>query len=79
MDLFVDLAAGLRDVCGWLPLVTILAGVVLGILAGAMPGISPSMGVALLVPFTYTMSPSLRYNCWWRSTWPPTTAGPSRR
>ncbi|MDZ4163678.1 MAG: tripartite tricarboxylate transporter permease [Smithellaceae bacterium] len=28
-----------------------------GLLAGALPGISTSMGVVLLLPFTYTMSP----------------------
>lgn len=30
-------------------------GAALGIVVGAMPGLSPSMGVALLVPFTYGM------------------------
>jgi len=39
-------------------LMLIAMGVVLGIAAGAMPGLSPSMGVALLVPFTYGMEPS---------------------
>ena len=28
-----------------------------GIIAGALPGISTSMGVVLLIPFTFTMSP----------------------
>ncbi|MFO7896957.1 MAG: tripartite tricarboxylate transporter permease [Candidatus Cloacimonadales bacterium] len=36
-----------------------MVGVILGIFAGAMPGLSPSMGVALLVPFTYAMSPTM--------------------
>ena len=36
-------------------LIVIVFGVVAGILVGAMPGLSPSMGVALLVPFTYAM------------------------
>ena len=31
----------------------------MGIVAGATPGLSPSMGVALLVPFTYAMPPTL--------------------
>lgn len=35
----------------------IIVGVVLGILVGVMPGLSASTGVALLVPFTYTLSP----------------------
>ncbi|HAV20557.1 MAG TPA: C4-dicarboxylate ABC transporter permease, partial [Firmicutes bacterium] len=40
-------------------LLMIAWGVVVGILAGAMPGVSPSMGVALMVPFTYAMDPSM--------------------
>jgi len=43
----------------WQPLLVIVTGVLAGILVGAMPGLSPSMGVALLVPFTYGMSPTL--------------------
>jgi putative tricarboxylic transport membrane protein len=35
----------------------ILAGVCTGIVVGALPGLSPSIGVALLVPFTYGMEP----------------------
>ena len=34
-----------------------MAGVVWGILGGALPGISPSIAMALLLPFTYDMSP----------------------
>uniref|UniRef100_UPI002FDA5EE5 tripartite tricarboxylate transporter permease n=1 Tax=Arsukibacterium sp. TaxID=1977258 RepID=UPI002FDA5EE5 len=41
------------------PLMAIAGGLIIGILAGAMPGLSPSMAVALLVPFTYGMSPIL--------------------
>ncbi len=33
------------------------AGVAWGILGGALPGISPSITMALLLPFTYTMDP----------------------
>jgi putative tricarboxylic transport membrane protein len=35
------------------------AGVAWGILGGALPGISPSITMALLVPFTYGMDPSV--------------------
>jgi len=59
MHVLHDLAIGFQQVFGWLPMLTITAGVAVGILVGAMPGLSPSMGVALLVPFTYAMSPSL--------------------
>lgn len=34
------------------------AGVAWGILGGALPGISPSISMALLLPFTYGMNPS---------------------
>jgi putative tricarboxylic transport membrane protein len=34
-----------------------MVGVAWGILGGAMPGISPSITMALLLPFTYTMEP----------------------
>jgi putative tricarboxylic transport membrane protein len=38
-------------------LIAICLGGLWGLLAGALPGISTSMGVVLLLPFTYTMSP----------------------
>lgn len=44
---------------GVAPLLVIAAGVAVGILAGAMPGISPSMAVALLLPFSFGMTPSM--------------------
>ena len=43
---------------GTIPAITAIAvGVILGILVGVMPGLSASTGVALMVPFTYTLSP----------------------
>ena len=36
-----------------------LLGVVLGIIFGAMPGLNGVVGVALLLPLTYGLSPSL--------------------
>lgn len=59
MELFTNLWQGTQAIAGWAPLLAIFCGVVLGILVGAMPGLSPSMGVALLVPFTYGMSPTV--------------------
>ena len=32
-------------------------GLIWGILGGALPGISPSITMALLLPFTYTLDP----------------------
>lgn len=59
MDLFYHLLNGLGALMGIVPLLVILAGVAIGILAGAMPGISPSMAVALLLPFSFGMTPSM--------------------
>ena len=40
-------------------MVMVLMGTVLGIIVGSLPGLTSTMGVALLVPFTFTMSPAL--------------------
>ncbi len=59
MELLENLVRGFGTVLAWQPMVAIIAGVALGIAVGAMPGLSPSMGVALLVPFTYALEPEL--------------------
>lgn len=40
-------------------LIILIAGVALGIIIGAIPGLTPTMGVALFVPFTFKMSPAI--------------------
>jgi putative tricarboxylic transport membrane protein len=57
MELFSFMLQGFGQMMGLEPLAAITVGVICGILVGAMPGLSPSMGVALLVPFTYRMPP----------------------
>lgn len=59
MELFSHLYEGLRGLTGFGPLFIIVIGVIVGILGGAMPGISPSMAVALLLPFTFGMTPTM--------------------
>ncbi|MBN1829427.1 MAG: tripartite tricarboxylate transporter permease [Deltaproteobacteria bacterium] len=59
MDLLDSMLVGFGSLVGWKPLIIIIVGVIIGILAGAMPGLSPSTAVALLVPFSYTMTPEL--------------------
>lgn len=59
MELLGNLGAGFGLLVGIQPIIAIVVGVILGILAGAMPGLSPSMSVALLVPFTYKLSPEI--------------------
>jgi putative tricarboxylic transport membrane protein len=59
MELLQNLGYGFSLLLGWQPLVVVAIGIILGIFVGAMPGLAPSTGVALLVPFSYTMSPGL--------------------
>ena len=51
----MHLVAAMTDVLHPWGVMAMIVGVTLGIVVGAMPGLSPSMGVALLVPFTYGM------------------------
>ncbi len=46
-------------VFGWAGLFTALLGSMLGIIWGALPGLSSNMAVALLVGFTYKLSPEI--------------------
>jgi len=39
-------------------LFTLMLGVIGGLILGATPGLSPTMAVALLVPFTFHMDPA---------------------
>jgi len=59
MELFTHLWAGMQNLLGIKPVLVVAAGVVVGILGGAMPGVSPSMAVAILLPFTFGMSPTM--------------------
>ena len=63
--------------CYWMSV-----GVVIGILVGAVPGLTATMGVALVIPFTFTMEPlpalgllagvhAQRRLLWWCDTRPP--------
>lgn len=49
---------GLFQVFQPLHLLLLFCGVFLGIVFGALPGLTATMGLALLVPFTFTMSPA---------------------
>ncbi|WP_138414592.1 tripartite tricarboxylate transporter permease [Aquibacillus sediminis] len=39
-------------------LIVLFFGLLLGIIVGAMPGLTPTMGVALTIPFTFSMGPT---------------------
>jgi len=50
---FELLSAGFLTIFQWKPLLMIFLGVTGGILIGSLPGLTATMGVALLVPFTF--------------------------
>lgn len=50
--------SGLWHVFDLSNLVSLFIGVFMGIVFGALPGLTATMGLALLVPFTFTMSPA---------------------
>jgi len=56
--MFENYLIGFHTICRVQCFVAIPFGVLAGMLIGAMPGLSGSIGVALLVPFTYAMDPS---------------------
>ena len=58
-DIFKNLLMGFSVVGNLQSILWILIGVCVGILGGAISGISPSMAVALLLPMTYAMSPTV--------------------
>ncbi|GAB1455983.1 MAG: tripartite tricarboxylate transporter permease [Spirochaetia bacterium] len=57
METIQYMLEGFGNIFAVVPLLAIAAGVFMGILVGAMPGLSPSMGVALLLPFTFRLDP----------------------
>ena len=59
LEIFKNLGMGFSAVANIQSLLWILIGVCVGILGGAIPGISPSMAVALLLPMTYALSPTI--------------------
>ncbi|MFA0889509.1 MAG: tripartite tricarboxylate transporter permease [Synergistales bacterium] len=57
--LFSGIASGSLLLLNPLALSLIMAGTVFGIVIGALPGLTSTMGVALLVPVTFGMSPEM--------------------
>jgi putative tricarboxylic transport membrane protein len=49
----------LATVVSWQGLVAVVLGTSLGIIIGALPGIGPSLGIALLIPFTFNLDPAI--------------------
>lgn len=55
VDLILE---GFTSVLTPMGIFSITAGIVLGMVVGALPGLGPSIGCALMLPFTYTMEPA---------------------
>ena len=50
------------DICTPASLAMMVAGVAIGIVFGSIPGLSASMAVALMLPLTFSMTPSMGLN-----------------
>ena len=52
-----SLAFGFGQILNLNCMIALLSGAVIGYFVGAMPGLTPTIGIALLIPFTYSMDP----------------------
>ena len=57
-QIFSNMLAGISALADPMILLLIFAGTVFGVIIGALPGLTSTMGVALLVPVTFGMSPA---------------------
>ena len=57
-----ELLIGIETVFTVQGLLAIVIGTALGIVVGALPGLGPSLGVALLIPTTFGLPPSVSFN-----------------
>ena len=54
---FSNIIAGFQAICTWDCLLALFVGTAGGMVIGALPGFSAAMGVSLLIPLTYGMTP----------------------
>ncbi len=57
MPLLDVLTLALAEVFAWQNFLAMVVGVVGGIIIGALPGLTATMGIAILIPLTFTMEP----------------------
>lgn len=57
MDVLTHIIDGFGAAMTPIVLLAMLAGTVLGVLIGALPGLSSTIGIAILIPFTFGMQP----------------------
>ena len=53
----LDIVSGLPDALALQSILAMAAGTAVGIMVGAIPGLTATLAMALLLPFTYTLSP----------------------
>src|SRR4026207_527077 len=53
-----DLMGGFAVVLSWQNLLYMVIGIVLGVIIGVLPGLGGAHGVAILLPLTFSMSPT---------------------
>src|SRR6187397_886221 len=53
-----DLMGGFAVVLSWQNLLYMVIGIVLGVIIGVLPGLGGANGVAILLPLTFSMSPT---------------------
>lgn len=57
MPILETLFAALGEILAWQNILAMIVGVVGGTLIGALPGLTATMGIAILIPLTFTMEP----------------------
>jgi putative tricarboxylic transport membrane protein len=57
IEIFYNLIQGFSEISNFLTIALIILGTAIGILVGAMPGLAPSIGVALVLPFSFYLEP----------------------
>lgn len=59
MEVLYNLGAGFVNCLSPFTLFMLLVGVLIGLIAGVLPGLTVVMGVILILPFTYSMDPTV--------------------
>ena len=57
MDFINSLAQGFSTIGTWPVVVAMVVGSVIGIVVGVLPGVGPGVTIAVMLPFTYGMTP----------------------
>ena len=75
MDEISSLIGGFKVALSWYNVALMMVGILLGVIIGVLPGLGGANGVAILLPLTFSMSPTsaiIMLSCIHRSLpWPP--------